>query len=179
MRFQYSITHVPGKTLYMADTLSRAPVSAVTQEITSDTEMFMQSDSYRTAQMQDHTCFQLIQFCNSVWPNRNTLKGELNKYWQVHANLTVNENLLLFGSRIVPAAMRTETLRKIHCGHQGFQRCRSRATTTVWWPGITKTLENFIKACPECQQTILSQREPLLSTPPAKPFLGKSCKWIY
>ena len=43
MRFQYSITHVPGKTLYMADILSRAPVNAVTQELTSDTERFMQS----------------------------------------------------------------------------------------------------------------------------------------
>ena len=178
MRFQYSITHVPGKTLYMADTLSRAPICMVTEEISSDVEMFMQSvvsalpatqdylDTYRTAQRQDHTCSQLMQFCNSGWPDRHILKGELNKYWQVRANLTVNDNLLLFGSRIVvPVAMRTETLRKIHQGHQGFQKCRSRVTTSVWWPGITKSLESFIKACPECQQTIPSQREPLLSTP--------------
>lgn len=33
-RFQYSICHVPGKTLYMADTLSRAPINTFTQEIT-------------------------------------------------------------------------------------------------------------------------------------------------
>ena len=178
MRFQYSITHVPGKTLYMADTLSRAPICMVTEEISSDVEMFMQSvvsalpatkdylDTYRTAQRQDHTCSQLMQFCNSGWPDRHILKGELNKYWQIRANLTVNDNLLLFSSRIVvPVAMRTETLRKIHQGHQGFQKCRSRVTTSVWWPGITKSLESFIKACPECQQTIPSQREPLLSTP--------------
>ena len=62
MRFQYSTTHVPDKTLYMADTLSRAPVCEVTQEISSDTERFMQSvisalpatkdylDTYHTAQ---------------------------------------------------------------------------------------------------------------------------------
>ena len=91
---------------------------------------------------------------------------ELNKYWQVHAILTVNDNLLLFGSRIVvPAAIRTEMLRKIHHRHQGFQRYRSRVTAAVWQPGITKAFETFIKACPECQQTIPSQREPLLSTP--------------
>ena len=165
-RFQYSISHVPGKTLYMADTLSRAPINALAQEVTSDTELFMQSvistlpatkdylDTYRRAQLKDHACSQLIQFCESGWPNRFILKGDLSKYWQVRANLTVNDNLLLFGTRIVvPDAMRAETLRKIHQGHQGFQKCRSRVSIAVWRPGITRALEDFIKACPECQQT--------------------------
>ena len=70
-RFQYSISHVPGKTLYMADTLSRAPINALAQEVTSDTELFMQSvistlpttknypDTYRRAQLKNHTCSQL------------------------------------------------------------------------------------------------------------------------
>jgi len=71
-------------------------------------------------------------------------------------------------ARLMLVAMRNETLRKIHHGHQGFQKCRSRVTTAVWWPEITKAL---VKACPECQQTIPSQREPLLSTPlPSHPW---------
>ena len=42
MIFQYSISHVPGKTLYMADTLSRAPLDvSTTEEMTSDTERFV------------------------------------------------------------------------------------------------------------------------------------------
>ena len=156
----------------MADTISRAPLNTLTQEITSDTEMFMQSiittlpatrhylDTYRTAQLQDHTCSQLIQLCDSGWPNCNSLRGDLRKYWQVRASLTVNDNLLLFGSRIiVPEAMRAETLRKIHQGHQGFQKCQSRESAAVWWPGITRAFEDFIRACPECQQTIPVQRE--------------------
>jgi len=92
MRFQYSINHVPGKRLYMADTLSRAPLSTTTDEITSDAERFMQSvisalpaskdylDSYCTAQLQDPTCSKLIELCNSGWPNSNTLRGDLSKY---------------------------------------------------------------------------------------------------
>jgi len=176
-RFQYSIYHVPGKTLYMADTLSRAPIKAFTQEVTSDTELFMQSvvsalpatkdylDTYRTAQLKDNTCSRLMQFCDSGWPNHNNVKGDLRKYWQVRASLSVNDNILLYGSRIVvPEAMRVETLRKIHQGHQGFQKCRSRVSAAVWWPGIMKSLDDFIKACPECQQTLPAQREPLLST---------------
>ena len=148
-RFQYSICHVPGKTLqYMADTLSRAPINMFTQEITSDTKMFVQSvistlpatndylNAYRIAQLKDHTCSQLIQFCDSGWPNRNDLKGDLSKYWQVCSSLTVIDSLLIFGSRIVvPEAMRAETLRRIHQGHQGFQKCQSRVSAAVWWPG--------------------------------------------
>ena len=161
----------------MADTLSRALINEMTQDLTSDTEMFMQSvisalpatkdylDTYCITQMKDHTCSKLIQFCESGWPNCNTHKDDLNKYWQVRASLLVNDNLLLYGSRIVvPSAMRAETLRKIHRGHQGFQKCRSRVSTVVWWPGITRALEGFLKACPEYQQTMPAQKEPLLST---------------
>ena len=179
MKFQYSISQVPGKMLYMADTLSRAPLpSSATDEITSDTESFVHSvisaipastdylDSYRTAQKQDSICSKLMEFCNSGWPKRNTLKGNLNKYWQFRASLTINDDLLLFGSRIViPESKQMETLEKIiHQGHQGFQKCRFRIVSAVWWPGVTKALENFIKTCPVCQQTVLPKREPLMTT---------------
>ena len=66
MRFQYRIVHVPGKTLYIANTLSRAPVSTTnTEEVEKDTEAFLQAvissipaskdymDEYRKAQSQD------------------------------------------------------------------------------------------------------------------------------
>ena len=92
MRFQYSINHVSGKTLYMADTLSRAPLDVSATEMTSDTERFVQSviaallatkdnlDSYRIAQREDPICSKLMEFCDSSWPNRNMLKGNLKKY---------------------------------------------------------------------------------------------------
>ena len=179
MRFQYSISHVPGKTLYMADTLSRAPLHvSAADDITSDTEIFVQSiisalpatkdnlDSYRIAQREDPICSNLIEFCNSSWPNRNMLKGNLKKYWQFRANLTVNDDILLFGSRIVvPKAKQMETLEKIHQGHQGFQKCRSRIATAVWWLGVTKALESFIKTCTVCQKTFPQRKEPLMSSP--------------
>ena len=184
MRFQYSINYVPGKTLYMADTLSRAPLDVSATEMTSDTERFIQSvivalpatkdnlDSYCIAQREDPICSKLMEFCDSSWPNRNMLKGNLKKYWQFHANLTVNDGLLLFGSRmVVPEAKQMETLEKIHQRHQGFQKCRSRIATAVWWLGATKALENFIKTCTVCQKTIPQKNEPLMSSPlPSYPW---------
>ena len=72
---------------------------------------------------------------------------------------------------VVPEAKQMETLEKIHQGHQGFQKCRSRIATAVWWLGVTKTLENFIKTCTVCQKTIPQKKKPLMSFPlPSHPW---------
>jgi len=89
----------------------------------------------------------------------------MKPYWTVRGNLTLHDELLLYGGRIVvPKQLQKETLKKIHTGHQGIVRCRLRATS-VWWPGISKELELFIQKCPECVKTINHPREPLMSTP--------------
>ena len=67
--------------------------------------------------------------------------------------------------------MRRVTLEKIHHGHQGILRCRMRTSISVWWPGLSKEMENFIKLCPVCQMTTAPNKEPLISTPlPSHPW---------
>ena len=89
-----------------------------------------------------------MEFCRSGWPKSKHLQGDLKKYWQFHSNFSVCNDLLRFGSRIVvPTSKQTETLQKIHQGHQVFQKCRLQVTRSVWWLGITQALENFIKDC--------------------------------
>lgn len=46
------------------------------------------------------------------------LTQNLLPYWQVHGELSLYEDLLLYGSRIVvPIKLQNETLYKIHQGH--------------------------------------------------------------
>ena len=55
--------------------------------------------------------------------------------------------------------------------NQGFQKCRFRIATAVWWLGVTKALENVIKNCAVCQKTIPQKKEPLMSSPlPTHPW---------
>ena len=61
--------------------------------------------------------------------------------------------------------LQMETLHKIHAGHQGIVRRRLRATSSVWWPGISKDVESYVKKCPECVKMTANPREPLLTTP--------------
>ena len=187
MRFQYTIHHVPGKSLYTADTLSRAPLQETADKsglIPSETEQFVQSitaslpaseerlEMYAKAQATDKLCAQLIEFCTSGWPSRNQLSRELKDYWRYRGSLTLTNGLLLYQTRIVvPSSLRQQVLQKIHLGHQGIQRCRLRVATSVWWPGVTSAIEQFVQSCPTCQKLTVPPREPMLTTPlPSYPW---------
>jgi len=81
----------------------------------------------------------------------------------VRGQLTVHNNLLLYGACIViPFPMQKEILQKLHKGHQGIQRCRLRAKMSVWWPGISRHISDAIESCPTCVRESSPRREPLI-----------------
>ena len=90
MRFDYSISHVPGKLLSTADVLSHAPVDEVNTD-EDDTEPMVMSlltasndrlDEYGRQQDADATCLKLKAFCTRGWPKRNEVIGSLSKFWR-------------------------------------------------------------------------------------------------
>ena len=101
-------------------------------------------ECYVKEQATDEICTQLSELCTR--PNRNKLSRELKQYWSYRGSLTLTNGLLLYQSRIViPSRLRQETLKKIHDGHRGVQRCRFRVAPSVWWPGIGGAIEQFIQ----------------------------------
>ena len=185
-RYTYSIQHVPGKLLYTADALSRAPApgNEQPQQLESEVESFVEAvvtnlpatkrrlDIYRQAQTQDKTCSQVLDHCKVGWPDKSDLDAELLPYWKARASLTAHENLLLHGQCIVvPASLQDDTLRKVHEGHQGVERCRARAKASVWWPGMSNDIKQMIRLCPDCAREATHRREPLIPTPlPSYPW---------
>ena len=177
-RFKYKIFHVPGKLLYTADTLSRAPVdSNPSNKQEADTEEFVQAvvaylpagkerlDEYRQKQQLDAVCSQVIEYCKSGWPAREAITAELLPYWSVRSEISLADDLLLYHNRIiVPKELQLDTWHKIHHGHQGIVRCRHRISSAVWWPGVMKRVEELLKKCPECLKTTSPPREPLMQT---------------
>ena len=179
-RFDYTIQHVPGKLLYTADTLSRAPVSGVTDslELQEEVETFIDSttgnlpasasrlETYEIAQSYDTVCGQVKTYCISGWPKKHLIKPELLPYWKVRNSLTLHNGLLLYNSRIVvPQSLQEETMDKIHEGHQGIERCRMRINSSVWWPGVSKHLTERIQNCSTCAKDAVPRKEPLVITP--------------
>lgn len=79
--------------------------------------------------------------------------------------LSVTNGLLLRGYRLViPQSLQSETLNKLHAGHQGIRKCRQWASQSVWWPAIGKDIEETINRCRACCTARFQDVEPLLSS---------------
>ena len=75
----------------------------------------------------------------------------LQPYWTFREELTVEDGLLLKGTRIVlPKKMHEAILTLIHDGHLGLNKCKLHAKKTVYWLGLNDQLEQLILNCKLC-----------------------------
>lgn len=82
--------------------------------------------------------------------------GSPGLWSRVAQERSVVDGLLLRGNRIViPQSLRQDILRNIHAGHLGIVECRERARQGVWWPGLSKQLEELVKNCKEWPSVFL------------------------
>ena len=75
----------------------------------------------------------------------------LQPYWTFREELTVEDGLILKGTRIVIPTKQWEAIVKlIHKGHLGLNKCKLHAKETVYWPGLNDQLENLVLNCELC-----------------------------
>lgn len=85
--------------------------------------------------------------------------AKVNGYKVFENELSMHENLLLRGSKIViPTKLRHRVLEAAHEGHPGIVAMKSRLRTKVWWPKIDRDAELLVKACRGC--TLVSAPNP-------------------
>ena len=120
---------------------------------------------YREAQLKDPECSLVAKYCQTSWPEKQTVKAELSPYWKLRGSLTMHDGLLLFDDCIVvPLTLREETISRVHKGHQGIERCRIHAKQSVWWRGMSTQLSEAAN-CPECAKHTTVRKESLMQTP--------------
>lgn len=121
---------------------------------------------YRQEQEKDPICSLVREYCQSEWPDRKSLTADLAAYWRARNALTVCNQILLFADRIVVLkSLQKETLKRIHTGHQGIERCRARVAESVWWPGVSQQMAQYMQQCGVCARDATPRREPLIVTP--------------
>ena len=110
----------------------------------------------------------------SGWPDSvKSLEPELRPFWGVHNDISIVDDLVMAGSRIViPQSSRQEVLREIHEGHQGETKCMLRAKSAVYWPGIYNDIRTVVGNCGACRELENAQtRCPMLITEvPSQPW---------
>ncbi|XP_033733605.1 uncharacterized protein K02A2.6-like [Pecten maximus] len=182
-RYQYEVNHVPGKFLYTADTLSRAPLQSTTveeEEFQNDVEAFVDSvikslpasekrlEELRRAVHEDSVLSVIVKYCHDGLPGFEQPSTNIatRPYWQVREELSLCQGLLMRGNRL-----RAEMLQRIHEGHQGIVKCRERARNSVWWPRINHEIEDIVRNCTVCVKQKTDHAEPLRPTDfPKRPW---------
>ena len=119
----------------------------------------------KEAQDEDPVCRQIKNYCLEGWPDKFRLNDALKPYWSARGELTTAHGILLKSTRVVvPSAMKLQVLDKIHEGHQGIVKCRERAKTSVWWPGLSREVQDMVENCKVCAKHRQQRAEPLMPT---------------
>ncbi len=107
-KFDYTISHVPGKFIYTADALSRAPMEGIGKEaVLQDEAEAAMVDAvvqslptsperlrvYQQSQTEDTVCQQLISLCRNGWPSKKDIDPEIQPYLKYQAHITENEGV--------------------------------------------------------------------------------------
>jgi hypothetical protein len=101
------------------------------------------------------------------------LSPAIAKFWQYRETLYVVDGVVMYGDRVViPARLRKEVLDNLHGAHQGTSQMLARASTTVFWPGISVDVQRVRDECEACGRMAPSQRttHPVAPIVPTSPF---------
>lgn len=185
LKYDYVVTHVPGKKMFVADVLSRFYLQDPVEDDV-ELELVVHSIAKHLAVSQekqnkikeetskDESLKEILRYIKQGWPKNKQGVSELAKpYWKFQSEITESDGLIFKGERLlIPVTLRKEILNQIHAGHQGIEKCKIRARSVVYWLGINQDIEEIVRKCAICEKyQKKNQKEKLLSHPvPNRPW---------
>ena len=174
--------------MYLADTLSRAFLPIIESDYDNDervcaftsqkdfenvhvdgTEIAISDQSL--SQIAQHTRNDLLMvrlktIIQDGWPiDRSEVPLDLMVYYHIRDELAVDGDIILKGLRcVIPRRLRQTIMERIHCGHTGIAGSLQRARLSVFWPGVTADIKNYVRTCETCNRLrqTAQQKETLL-----------------
>ena len=162
-KYDFTFEYAPGKTMKVADALSRASLNSkpeidpkkMAHHVHSVINTLPISES-RLSQLQRETRIdpdlQILKQCTiNGWPSKAEINNTVKPFYDQRHEIVYNNDLLLKGQQvIIPTSMRRELREIIHQGHQGIQKCKNRARHAVYWPGMNHELAVLVSQCATC-----------------------------
>lgn len=169
-RYNLDVVYKPGSQMFVADHLSRAFLSE-TEPDDEDVHVFaleletmdplstvkISSESLPRLQKTTEEDPVMQTLKNTIlvgWPDRKE-KVPLNiqEYWNFREELTLHNGILFKNQRvIIPRAMRPELTNRAHSSHQGIDACIRRAKDVVFWPSMSKDIQEAVEKCEVCAE---------------------------
>lgn len=186
LNFDILLEHAPGKTIQLADYLSRYMIKTSDPEDTSLTEAILtinvsddRKTEIRNETEKDDTLKIVKSFCKHGWPNnKENCPESIRYFYRLKDNIMLEDELLFFNERIiVPSSLRKTIIDKLHEPHFGITKTLKRAKSSVFWPNISNDIEQVITHCQVCQENApKNQKEPLIPHDiPNEPFKKIAC----
>lgn len=187
LNYDIILEHAPGKTIQLADYLSRYMMKAndndedktlteaiLTINVSDERKIEIQKETEK-----DEVLRKIKEYCKHGWPDNKTKCAEsLRYYYKLRENILLEDEILFYNERIiVPASMRRAILEKLHEPHFGINKTQKRAKESVFWPSICNEIEQVVSQCHICQaNSPMNQKEPLISHEiPNEPFKKVAC----
>ena len=181
LKYTFKITHVPGKQMILADALSRAylrdsekndpdfdyVIHAIIKSTMSQERHKILVDATRN----DPYLSKVASYIKSSWPEN--LSGEVGRFALIKNDLSIQKGLIFYGDRIVvPVSQRKPILSRLHVGHLGIEKTRSKARKAFYWPGMSAQIGESISSCVTCQESrTMNCKEPMIpSDIPLRPW---------
>ena len=177
LQYDIDIHYLPGKMNVIADALSRVsplppkPTDVKAMNCIAEYELLVNIPASQTKMEEfqhytnsDTTLQELAKYVHKGWPREQKDCPEiLQQYWTYKECISMENGLLFKDDRlIVPEVERNYILDLLHYGHYGIKHTQDRARESVFWPGITKDIENKVKDCVICQQNSTSQTKEIM-----------------
>ena len=182
--YNFEVHYRPGQEMVLTDTLSRLPNRQKNQKMELDTQVGSvliehidtihidllnfspkKQEQIREETTKDEGLRGLAQIIYSGWPEtRQELPPILRDYWSYRDELAIESGIIFKGRQVlVPKSLQSEILCQLHAGHQGIDKTRRLARESVYWPRISKDIEELCKGCELCQEIKPNQpKEPLM-----------------
>ena len=178
MRFNPIVEYVPGKQLVIADALSRKPLVGresriddieLSDDITALVDAVQQNwpvmenrlTEIRGETSTDPIIKPITNFIANGWPSHeSTVPHSVRDFYRERGLLLLNHGVVTYKPQLVMApTMRDDALRRLHESHQGISKCRERAASAIWWPGIGRDIKRLIDRCDTYRRNRPTQRE--------------------
>lgn len=185
LKYQIKVEYIPGKNMFMADTLSRAylkdtvkddpELSYIVHSLSKHLPMTpAKKEKFKVETEKDCDLSKLKQFYFNGWPTaKNKCPSNVKFYYNLQDRITVQDDLVFLDDKlIVPSSLRNDMLSLIHESHLGIEKCKSRAREILYWPGMSKQIHETVLKCKVCERFRKSNtKQPMLSHPlPDRPW---------
>ena len=178
--FNYQIEYVKSED-NIADCFSRLPLEITEPEgdfeidyvnyFEKQTDILIDLENVKNQTKLDPVLNKVIYYTIHGW--EQTTNEQIKQYARYRFEFAVENECLLWNNRLViPESLRRDVLLSLHKTHFGIEKMKSMARSYVWWPGLSKCIEDHVKSCNSCQQNRNNpEKVPLNSWPyPENPW---------